>query len=148
MRWFTTAVMLLAATACASAPVARGFEDVADYRAVSFAEIWDIVVDMTGERNWAIESLDRDSGTISTDWTRTDDVSYRDCGSAGFRATDSDHMGRFSVLVRETANGVSVRVATSWRVTRNSANSISSVECLSTGILERELHDEVRGRLR
>jgi len=147
MRWFTTAVMLLAATACASAPVARNFEDVADYRAVSFAEIWDIVVDMSGERNWAIESLDRDSGTISTDWTRTDDVSYRDCGSAGFRATDSDHMGRFSVLVRETANGVSVRVATSWRVTRNSANSVSSVDCLSTGILERELHDELRRRL-
>ena len=130
MRWFTTAVMLLAATACASAPIARNFDDVADYRAVSFAEIWDIVVDMSGERNWAIESLDRDSGSISTDWTRSDDVSYRDCGSAGFRATDSDHMGRFSVLVRETANGVSVRVATSWRVTRNSANSISSVECL------------------
>jgi len=147
MRWFTTAVMLLAATACASVPVARNFQDVATYRAVSFAEIWDIVVDMSGERNWAIESLDRDSGTISTDWMRSDDVSYRDCGSSGFRATDSDPMGRFSVLMREAANGVSVRVLTSWRVTRNSANSIRSVECFSTGILERELHDEVRGRL-
>ena len=148
MRWFPTAVMLLAATACASAPVARNFDDVADYRAVSFGEIWDIVVDMFGDRNWAIENSERDNGTISTDWTRNDDVSYRDCGSSGFRATDSDHMGRLSAVVRETANGVSVRVTTSWRVTRNSANSISSVECLSTGMLERELHDEVRRRRR
>ena len=148
MRWFPTAVMLLAATACASAPVARDFEDIGDYRAVSFAEVWDIVVDMSGERNWAIESLERDSGIITTEWTSSDDVSYRDCGSAGFRATDSDPMGRFSVIVGETTNGVSVRVTTSWRVTRNSANSISSVECVSTGILERELHDEVRRRLR
>lgn len=148
MRWFPTAIMLLAATACASAPVARNFEDVADYRAVSFAEIWDIVVDMFGDRNWPIESSERDNGTISTEWTRNDDVSYRDCGSSGFRATDSDPMGRLSAVVRETANGVSVRVTTSWRVIRNSANSISSVECLSTGMLERELHDEVRRRLR
>ena len=148
MRWFPTAVMLLAATACAGAPVARNFEEVADYRAVSFAEMWDIVVDMFGDRNWAIENSERDNGTISTDWTRNDDVSYRDCGSSGFRATDSDHMGRLSAVVRETANGVSVRVTTSWRVTRNSANSISSVECLSTGMLERELHDEVRRLLR
>ena len=140
--------MLLAATACAGAPVARNFEEVADYRAVSFAEMWDIVVDMFGDRNWAIENSERDNGTISTDWTRNDDVSYRDCGSSGFRATDSDHMGRLSAVVRETANGVSVRVTTSWRVTRNSANSISSVECLSTGMLERELHDEVRRLLR
>jgi hypothetical protein len=140
--------MLLAATACASAPVARNFEDIGDYRAVSFAEVWDIVVDMSGERNWAIESLERDSGIITTEWTSSDDASYRECGSAGFRATDSGHMGRFSVIVGETTNGVSVRVTTSWRVTRNSANSISSVECVSTGILERELHDEVRRRLR
>ena len=110
--------------------------------------MWDIVVDMFGDRNWAIENSERDNGTISTDWTRNDDVSYRDCGSSGFRATDSDHMGRLSAVVRETANGVSVRVTTSWRVTRNSANSISSVECLSTGMLERELHDEVRRLLR
>ncbi len=148
MRWFPAAVMLWAATACATAPVVRNFEDVADYRAVSFAEIWDIVVDMSGDRNWVIDSLERDSGIITTEWTSSDDLSYRDCGTPGFRATDSGHMGRFSVIVGETTNGVSVRVTTSWRVTRNSANSISSVECLSTGMLERELHDEVRRRLR
>ena len=148
MRWFPIAVMLLASTACASAPVARDFDDLADYRAISFTEVWDVVVDISRDRNWAIDALERDSGTITTEWMSNDDVAYRDCGSAGFRATDSDHLGRYSVAVRETDNGVSVRVATSWRVVRNSANSISSVECLSTGMLEREIHDEVRRRLR
>ncbi len=148
MRWLLTAVVLVASTACAGAPVARDFDDLADYRAVSFTEAWDIVVDMSGDLNWVIDTMDRNSGMITTEWTSNDDDSYRDCGSPGFRATDSDHAGRFDVAVRETDNGVSIRVTTSWRVIRNSANSISVVECLSTGLLERALHDEVRRRLR
>ena len=148
MRWFLTAVMLSASTACASAPVARNFEDLADYRGASFTEVWDLVIDVFGYRNWAIDSLERDSGVIATEWVREDNDSYRDCGSPGFRATHSDYMGRFNVVVRETDDGVSIRVTTSWQTTRNTASSIGIVECLSTGILERELHQEVRGRLR
>ena len=148
MRWLLTAVVLLASTACASAPVTRDFDDVSDYRAVSFTEVWDAVVDMSLDQNWAIDALDRDSGLITTEWTSADNVLYRDCGEPGFRATYIDPMGRFDLVVRETDNGASVMVTTSWRVTRNSANSLSSVDCLSTGTLERELHDAVRRRLR
>ncbi len=148
MRWFPTAVMLLAAAACASAPVARSFESLADYPGASFARVWDLVIDVFGDRNWAIDNLERDSGIITTDWMRADNVSYQDCGSPGFLSTpDSDHMGRFNVVVRETDDGVSIRVTTSWEATRSSDNDISIVECLSTGILERELHEEVRERL-
>ena len=148
MRWLLTAVVLVASTACASAPVARDFDDRADYRAVSFNEAWDVVVDMLGDLNWVIDTMDRNSGMITTEWTSSDDASYRDCGNSGFRATDSDQMGRFDVVVRETDNGVSVGITTSWRVIRNSANSIRSVECFSTGVLELDLYDAVRRRLR
>ncbi len=147
MRWLLTAVVLLASAACASAPVARDFDDVSDYRAVSFTEIWEEVVDMSGDQAWAIETLDRDRGLITTEWTSADDDSYRDCGEPGFRATHHDPMGRFEVAVRETDNGVSIRVTTSWQAVRSTSNSIGVVKCLSTGILERELHEEVRERL-
>lgn len=148
MRWLLAVVVLLASAACASAPVARDFDDVSDYRAVSFTEVWDAVVVMSGDQNWAIETLDRDRGLITTEWTSADNVSYRDCGAPGFRATHMDPMGRLDLVVRETDNGTSVTVTTNWRVTRNSTNSLASVECLSTGTLERELHDAVRRRLR
>ena len=147
MRWFPVAAVLLASTACASAPVERDFEPLADYRGASFTEVWDLVIDVFRGRNWAIESLQRDSGIITTEWVRTDNESYRDCGSAGFRASHSDHTGRFRVVVRETVDGVSIRVTTSWRAVRNDARAIGIMECLSTGISERELHRDVRERL-
>ncbi len=144
---FPTAVMLLASMACASAPVARNFESLADYPGATFTEVWDLVIDVFGDRNWAIDNLERDSGIITTDWMRADNVSYQDCGSPGFLSSDSDHMGRFNVVVRETEDGVSIRVTTSWQATRSSENDTSIVECLSTGVLERELHEEVQDRL-
>ncbi len=144
---FPTAVMLLASMACASAPVARNFENLADYPGAAFTEVWDLVIDVFGDRNWAIDNLERDSGIITTDWMRADNVSYQDCGSPGFLSSDSDHMGRFNIVVRQTDDGVSMRVTTSWEATRSSDDEISIVECLSTGIFERELHEEVRERL-
>ena len=148
MRWFLTTAVLLASVACASAPVARNFENLAEYPGASFGDVWDLVIDVFGDRNWAIDNLERDSGIITTDWMSADNVSYQDCGSPGFLSSDSDHMGRFNVVVRETDDGVSMRVTTSWEATRSSDDDeISIVECLSTGILERELHEEVRERL-
>ena len=148
MKWLLTGVMLLASTACASGPIARDFDDVADYRGASFTEVWDLVINVLHDRNWVIDNLERDSGIIATDWMRDVDVSYEDCGSAGFRASDSDHTGRVDVAVRETDDGVSITVTTSWQAVRNSSSSIGIVQCLSTGILERELHEEVRRQLR
>jgi uncharacterized lipoprotein len=140
--------MLLASMACATAPVARNFASLADYPGATFAEVWDLVIDVFGDRNWAIDNLERASGIITTDWMRADNVSYQDCGSPGFLSSHSDHMGRFNVVVRETDEGVSIRVTTSWEATRSSDDDISIVECLSTGVLERELHEDVRERLR
>ena len=148
MKWFPTGVMLLASTACASwPPVARDFDDLADYRAASFTEVWGVVIDVLADRNWAIYNLERDRGAVATDWMKDVDLSYLDCGIPGLRAVDYDHEGRFDVVVRETDNGVSIRVTTSWQAVRNTSNSIGIVKCLSTGILERQLHDEVRRRL-
>ena len=147
MRWFPIAAMWVALMACATAPVARNFENLADYPGSTFSEVWDLVIDVFGDRNWAIDNLERDSGIIATDWMRDDNVSYQDCGSPGLLSVDSNHMGRFNVVVRETDDGVSIRVTTSWQATRSFDNIGNIVECLSTGILERELHEEVQERL-
>jgi len=149
MRWFPTAIVLVASTACATAPVVRDIESLANYRGVSFAEAWDLVVGEFASRGWTIDNLERDSGIITSEWASAEgDLygSYRDCGTAGFRANFSNYQGRFNVTVRETDDGVAVTVNSSWRVTRNSANSIGIVPCLSTGVLERDFHRALRRR--
>ena len=148
MKWFSTAVVLLASTACATAPVARDFDPLAYYPAASFTEVGNAVIDALVDRNFVINNFDRDNGIIATDWLRDVDASYWDCGSAGFQGSDSDHSGRLDVVVLETEDEVSIRVTTSWQVVRNTSRSIGIVECLSTGLLEREVHDSVRRRLR
>ena len=148
MKWFSTAVVLLATTACATAPVPRDYDTLAYYPAASLTEVGDAVIDVLVDRNFVINNFDRDNGIIATDWLRDVDVSYWDCGTAGFRASDRDHSGRVDVVVLEADDEVSITVTTSWQAVRNSSNSIGVVECLSTGLLEREVHDSVRRRLR
>ena len=148
MRWFPTAIVLVASTACAGVPpVVRDVESLANFRGVSFTEAWDLVVGEFASRGWTIDNLERDSGIITSEWTSAEgDLygSYRDCGSAGFRANFSNYRGRFHAVVREIDDGVSVSLTTSWETTRNSSNSINIVECLSTGLLELDLHRTLR----
>ena len=149
MRWFPTAIVLVAATACASAPVVRDIESLANYRGVSFTEAWDLVVGEFAGRGWTIDNLERDSGIITSEWASAEGDfyrSYRDCGTAGFRANFSNYRGRFHAVVREVDDGVSVSFTTSWEVTRSATNSIGIVECLSTGLLELDLHRTLRRR--
>ena len=149
MRWIPAAVITtLVSLACATAPVARDFENLAEYPEASFSEVWDLVIDVFGDRNWAIDNLERESGIIATDWMATDDPSYQDCGGSGIFGSPQTHMGRFNIVVRETDVGVSMRVTTSWRATRAViVEDEVALTCVSTGVFERELHDEVGRRL-
>ena len=148
MRWFPTAIVLVASTACAGVPpVVRDVESLANFRGVSFTEAWDLVVGEFASRGWTIDNLERDSGIITSEWASAEGdlyLSYRDCGSAGFRANFSNYRGRFHAVVREIDDGVSVSLTTSWEATRNSSSSISIVECLSTGVLELDLQRTLR----
>ena len=77
MRWIPAAVITtLVSLACATAPVARDFENLAEYPEASFSEVWDLVIDVFGDRNWAIlseavaqrlEKLARQDDTIDRD---------------------------------------------------------------------------------
>jgi hypothetical protein len=51
------------------------------------------------------------------------------------------------VLVREGEQGVALRVTASWVATRNVMDVVSTVDCVSNGILEREVHEGVLARL-
>lgn len=146
---FAASILVLAA--CASAPVARDVQRTAVVEGAEFGETWDTVVDVFAERIWAIDSIERASGLITTDWMLVGEAAedYMDCGSAGFLKAHRDHEVRFNVLVREGGPGAELTVntamrATSWDTVNGMPREV--VQCVSTGVLEREIHDEVMSR--
>lgn len=150
LRTLLAASMLVLA-ACATAPVARDVQRTAVVEGAGFGETWDTVIDVFAERTWAIDNVERASGLITTDWMLAGDSAeeYMDCGSAGFLNAHRDHEVRFNVLVREGGSGAGLTVNTAMRATSwDTMNGIPEgvVQCVSTGVLEREIHDEVMGR--
>jgi hypothetical protein len=146
MRSITLLLLLLALVACATAPVARQIDRQVNLPGVDFDDAWNAVIDLFGERNWTIDNMEKASGFITSDWMGTSTGTYVDCGSPGIGA-DQNHRGRFNVVVREGNGGVSVTVNTTWQATRVLMGERGAIECVSTGLLEREVHGEIRRRL-
>ena len=138
----TSLTLLVTLTACASAPNFHQFERQAGIPA-PFATVWDALIDTFGANSWSIDTLERDSGLITTDWMLVD-PSHMDCGSTGLN-TDRNHQVRFNVIVREALGGSTLTVNTTWQAFRSGAFTIDGwQDCLSRGSIERMVHDLVR----
>lgn len=75
-----------------------------------------------------------------------EDTAARPHATTRLRSIDA----RFNVLVREGGSGAELTVntamrATSWDTMNGMPREV--VQCISTGVLEREIHDEVMGRV-
>jgi uncharacterized lipoprotein len=146
-HWILAAALLaLGTTACATVPVRREFERSVTIRGSTFDKVWADLIDLFEERDWQILDMDIASGSVNTDWMTVENAKkYYDCGNPGVM-TDSNHMGRFNVVVRgEEATRVTIN--TSWRANRAFRSGGSIVNCASTGVLEKELHAELKRRL-
>ena len=121
-------VLLAVLAACATAPMARQIDRTVTVPRADFGAGWDAVIDIFGERTWAIDNMERDSGLITTDWMIAGDMSgsYMDCGSAGL-SSDRNHTHRTTRALGSGAGHL--------------------VQCVSTGVLEREIHEEVTSRV-
>lgn len=132
------------------APEPRGFDRETTIPA-HIDEVWSAVIDVLGERDWPIDHLERASGFVGTDWvtsgwlTPAPHVGYLDCGGAlsfGKREDLSAHHGRFNVVLCESVDGVVLKINSTWRAYRDA----QWVDCVSTGLIEDELHAEIRAR--
>jgi uncharacterized lipoprotein len=134
--------------ACASAPVRHDFERTTQFQESDFDAVWTAVIDVFGDRGWAIDNMEKDSGFIATDWMTLSrsDRDVMDCGSAGLNV-DSDHAVKFNVVVRPIGNGASMTVNTTFRANRCFGDTCNLIDCVSTGGLETILVDAVRGRV-
>lgn len=140
--------VLAAAVASAASATAPGKHTVKEAASVSadVDQTWIAVIDVFAEHNWPIQTVDKASGLIVTDWIRVDRPEAddaADCGSAPLR----DNFGadvRFSVRVRAEGRGAKVHVVTTWR------GRPQPIDCTSKGwvedLIHREVRDKVRGR--
>lgn len=145
--------MLLVALAsgCGVAPVARQFDRTVTLPPTSFDATWNAVIDLFGDRTWPINTMERDSGIITTDWLLTYDrtYDYMDCGRSTLLQHYADHQVRLNVTVSESKGALSVTVDTAMRaIVRNGYDvAQGTAACASTGLLEREVQDELRQRV-
>lgn len=114
-----------------------------------FGQVWDAVIDVFGEQNWIIETIERESGIISTSWFLLTDSDHIDCGGAGLFAGYINHQGRFNVIVREVSNGTKLKVNTKWRALKKSSlfGDDEWVDCVSKGTIENRIQNTVKERI-
>jgi hypothetical protein len=142
----TAALVLLVVSGCATPPKVHQFDRSVLLSGASFDATWNQIIDVFGERNWPISNMEKASGFINTDWMRVpNSTRYMDCGSPGMNI-DTNPQGRFNIVVREDG-GTRVTINTLWRTTRGMGQTQWLEDCTSTGVLEGQIHSELRTRL-
>jgi hypothetical protein len=114
---------------------------------------WNAVIDVFGERLWAIDNMEMASGLITTDWMSVgeqDALEYMDCGIATRYGNMPEEpivgdQVRFNIVVRDATDGTTVTVNALMRALSDIDASVR--DCVSTGLLEREIHEQVAGRV-
>lgn len=133
--------------ACATAPQSYDVQRTFQY-SESFDEVWSAVIDTFGEMGYPIDNMERASGFITTERMAVGRGNpYSDCGQPGLMV-DSDHTGRFNVVVREEGAGTSVTVNTDWQAVRSLGDNRTVVNCVSIGAFEQEFATTLSERLR
>lgn len=148
---FFLALSIVLSGCMATAPVQRQFEKQATIPGATFDQVWNGVIDLFGERNWTIANMEKSSGFINSDWMNSfPRDGFFDCGGSGI-ATASGWKGRFNVIVREPAtagDGVQLTVNTTWQANVQFMDTVTPIDCLSTGLLEKSVQDAIGAKTR
>ena len=147
------AVSAIMVAGCATAPKSYHFDPVAVVEA-DFDAVWSAVVEYFAISSLPIDTIEKDSGLIVTSWMDasrgyggSENKTICDCGGAGMMITHWAR-GKFNVFVKEAGGGgVELRVTCTYQQRRELMESFSTVNCPSTGHLEKQVHDYVRAKV-
>jgi len=122
-----------------------------------YDEVWNATIEWFATQGTPIKNMDKSSGFISTEYSlRANQSNCYDCGTAaqgGLLATHriNNPVGNFNVLIKkisDTKTKVTVNCflkATS-SFTAVGETQVNSLECVSTGALEKEILDYLGNR--
>lgn len=117
----------------------------------NFDDVWAATVQTFAELNLPIESIEKESGLITTErillgW----ESEYCDCGKPGLFGTDFDRTVRFNAFLRSDAGGAAtLTINADFQVNRNNSmtETTTMVPCESTGVFELRIKDKVAEKL-
>lgn len=143
-------LVALLGTGCA-APKQFVFDPVATYDA-DYDAVWTAVIEYFATANLPIQTIEKDSGLIVTEWMDASENSisakenklYCDCGGAGLTVRRWTS-GKFSIHVKRLPGGnADLRVTCTFQQGREIMDTVTVTDCPSTGYLEKMIHDYVR----
>lgn len=142
--------LALALSGCmASLPVQREIVRQVTIPSTSFDQVWNAALDIFAQRNWTVANLDKSSGFLNSDWLNVAPATgFFDCGKPGM-ATYSGFRGRFNILVRQPdpTAGIQLTVNSTFQATSTFMDSSAQFDCVSTGVLERQIHETIQSRV-
>lgn len=138
---------------CATAPPKFDFNPVASFSG-DYDAAWSAVVEYFAVGNLPIQTIERDSGIIVSNWMDASDAigfkedkTFCDCGGAGI-STPEWTRGKFNVFLKRTGEGaLDLRVTCTYEQRRSFGGEGAIVRCNSTGHLEASLHNYVMAEL-
>lgn len=132
---------------CATAPAPHTIKNAFHFTD-GYDEVWAAVMESMAELSLPIQTLEKESGLIATDWISFEGLDACDCGSAGIM-TDSDRQGKFNIFAkRNAAGGVDVKINTVFQVRRSFDTTSRVITCYSTGLLESKLNGWINDKLK
>jgi len=149
---FLACFCAIALSGCATAPKHYEFDPVCTFDC-DFDTVWSAVVEYFAISSLPIATIEKDSGLIVTSWmnaskgTGSENKIYCDCGGAGLNIPQWTR-GKFNVFVKELQGGkVDLRITCVYQQEREFMESYSTVDCASTGYLEKNIHDYVLAKV-
>ena len=134
---------------CAAPPVATEFEDSTTF-AHSFDDVWTAAMEVFADNMWAIDTLEKDSGLITTDWlelnVRGKEI-YADCGKDMAGTVNMPGYVKFNVFVKRAGPDVMVRVNCHFKPLIETAGFGEKKTCLSKGHLEARIFADLNEKL-
>jgi hypothetical protein len=113
----------------------------------SFDRTWTAVIDVFGEKNVPIRTLERASGFVATDGLRVgaEGVDWADCGSSrGTKIGPVEAVYNVRVRGDSTRSTVQVTVLWSGRYTPLGSHTPNAVTCVTTGTWERDTEAAIK----
>lgn len=151
---FTALLISIFLIACASyrPPIKYDFQTEMIYKE-SFDEIWNKTVEWFATQGTPIKNMDKESGFISTEYSLSTEkhMRYVDCGIVGEHPLVIQKIenptGNFNILIKKQPDDkTSVNInsffqATYIATTGSGIPASKKIECVSTGLLEREIFE-------
>lgn len=145
-----TAIFLLG---CVRPPQVYNFQKTYDF-GNNKDEVWPAIVQLIAERGWSIQTIEKDSGIIVTQWhnigPEAEGLLQCDCGFQGAGMQQQNRLLMFNIFLREKEDGgCDVTINTQFQVNVydgfNRVNTV--VPCNSTGAVEAQLARDIAERI-